>query len=256
MRIKKAFYFSATLMFILFSFSQCQTKSAQEVSTPEKVIVQAAEDAMGGRVAYDQIKYLTWNFFGSRMWWWNKGTGDVRCENLRDSSVFLMNIHTMEGKYRLKHVEITKPDTLKKYLQKGKNAWINDSYWLVMPFKLEDPGTHLKHLGPDTTLDGRSAELMELTFDNVGVTPDNKYVIYFDQESKLVTQWDYYRTSDAKEPRFQGPWQEYEEHGGVLFSRDRGRRQITGIGAPDSLPKEIFEDITTPASEILSKAES
>ncbi len=253
MKFNGTLVLSSLLFVLIFGSIQCQSKGKEEVVTQEQALVDAAEEAMGGRDAYDKIKYLTWNFFGSRKWWWNKETGDVRCESQRDSTVFVMNINTMQGKYRLKSLEITEPDTLKKYLLKGKSAWINDSYWLVMPFKLEDPGTNLKYLRQDTTLDGRSADLMELTFNNVGVTPQNKYVLYFDQETKLLSQWDFYGTRDDEAPRFQLPWKGYESHQGILFSPDRGRSKISEIGAPQSLPEKLFKDLHTPAAEILKE---
>jgi hypothetical protein len=31
-------------------------------------------------------------------------------------------------------------------LRKGKNWWINDAYWLVMPWKLQDPGVTLSYV--------------------------------------------------------------------------------------------------------------
>ena len=60
-----------------------------------------------------------------------------------------MNIHSMKGKVKMGGEELSHPDSLSKYLEKGKNMWINDSYWLVMPYKLKDSGVTLKYVGEE-----------------------------------------------------------------------------------------------------------
>ena len=204
------------------------------------ILADQAMQAMGGRKAWDETRYLTWNFFGRRILTWDKHTGDVRIESLPDSTTYLVNINTLQGKVRRQGVDETDPDTLQLLLNRAKSIWINDSYWLVMPFKLKDTGVTLKHLGQDTTLDGRSANLLQLTFENTGDTPQNKYLVYLDQESKLVTQWSFFRDAGQKEPDFTSPWTDYQRHGKILLSGGRGERQLTEIAVLDSLPPHIF----------------
>ena len=45
-------------------------------------------------------------------------------------------------------------------LDDAHGAWINDSYWLVMPYKLLDPGVRLRHLGERTTSEGETADVL------------------------------------------------------------------------------------------------
>ena len=52
----------------------------------------------------------------------------------------------------------------------GKGQWINDTYWLVMPFKLKDSGVTLKYVGDGKTQAGDDADVLAMTFKNVGVT--------------------------------------------------------------------------------------
>ncbi|MEZ5331564.1 MAG: hypothetical protein R2991_05830 [Thermoanaerobaculia bacterium] len=52
----------------------------------------------------------------------------------------------------------------------------------AMPYKLEDPGVTLHYLGERPMLDGRPAEVLELTFEGVGRTPQNKYHVYVAEE--------------------------------------------------------------------------
>ena len=196
--------------------------------------------AMGGREAWDSTRYLQWNFFGFRSLTWDKERGDVRIEVPGDSITYLLNINTLQGKVKRRGEVVSNPDTLKTLLAKGKSIWINDSYWLVMPFKLKDSGVTLKHMGKDTTADGRPAEVLQLTFKNVGDTPQNKYLVYVNQESKLISQWAYFKEASQNEPNFTTPWKDYNTYGKILLSGDRGERKLTSISAPEQLPKEIF----------------
>ncbi|MEL6123779.1 MAG: hypothetical protein AAFR14_08655, partial [Bacteroidota bacterium] len=122
--------------------------------------------------------------------------------------------------------------------------WINDSYWLVMPFKLKDSGVTLTYAGRDTTVDGRNAEVVSLVFDNVGVTPQNKYLVYVDDTSGLVSQWDYYPNATDSLPAFQSPWPEYKQYGEILLSGGaiRGMR-MTDIEVMKDVPANTFLDL-------------
>ena len=71
--------------------------------------------------------------------------------------------------------------------------------------------------------------MFSLTFENVGRTPENKCHVYVDDESRLVTQWDYYPKAFDPEPRFQFPWLEWALHGAILLSASRGERQHEGV---------------------------
>src|SRR4029434_5552416 len=124
-----------------------------------------------GRSGWDHARVLKWNFMGKRLNYWDKFTGDVRIE--ADSTLILMNINTKKGRAWQSGREITAADSLKSLLDDGYAIWVNDSYWLVMPYKLLDPGVTLRDKGPGELPDGRPAHVLELTFDHVGLTPQN-----------------------------------------------------------------------------------
>jgi len=110
-----------------------------------------------------------------------------------------------------------------------------------MPFKLKDSGVSLKYAGRDTTSDGRDAEKLMLTFTEVGVTPDNMYYVYVDDESKLVTQWDFYSSSQDTAARFQSPWPDYAQYGDILLSGGQiGGNKMLDIKVSDDLPASTF----------------
>ena len=199
---------------------------------------------MGGREAWEATRFLTWNFFGNRRHLWDKHSGDIRVEGTdRDSGeayLVLMNLNSMQGRAWVDGEEVTEPAALAGLLDRGEAAWINDSYWLVMPYKLRDPGVTLRHLGPGTMVDERAAEVLELTFEGVGRTPENKYRVYIAADSGLVEQWDFYADAADEEPRFQIPWHDWKPHAGILLSANRGRGSHTGVAVLDEVPTEAF----------------
>ncbi len=201
-------------------------------------------EAMGGRKNWNNTRYLSWNFFGARRHLWDKWTGNVRIESLRRDLDISMNLKTMEGRVIKAGLELTHADSLTKYLEFGKSAWINDSYWLVMPFKLKDSGVTLKHLGTDTTMTGSNAEVLGLTFEDVGDTPQNMYKVWVDSESNLVSQWAFFREASDSIPRFTLPWADYEQKGNILLSGDRGERDVTEIQVLKNVPENIFDDFS------------
>lgn len=194
--------------------------------------------AMGGREAWDNTQYLSWNFFGRRSHVWNKWTGDIRIEVPETNLKVLMNINTKEGKVERNGQVVS--DSLEFFLQKGYEWWVNDAYWLVMPYKLKDSGVTLKYIGEDTTQLGATADVLSLSFDNVGVTPENVYEVWIDTDSKLVTQWAYYPTDSTMEPRFVTPWSNYNTYGNILLSGDRGNYQLTDIQVLPEVPADLF----------------
>lgn len=200
-------------------------------------------EAMGGKKAWDDTRYLTWNFFGVRKHWWDKATGDIRIEVARDSMVIVMNLETEIGKARKGNRIYTAEDSLDFFLDKAKQWWVNDSYWLFMPFKLKDTGVTLKYLREDTLISGQGADVLELTFKEVGFTPDNKYWIYVDQESKLVSQWAYFSKYDQEEPNFNIPWQDYKTYGALLLAGNRGQREVSEINVLDNVSASLFSDL-------------
>ena len=206
-------------------------------------IADAVMESMGGRENWDATRYLSWGFFGSDQVW-DKWTGDFRFQ--RDDLVVLMNVNTQEGKAYENDIEVTNADTLAARLASGYRAWVNSGYWLIMPYKLKDSGVTLKYLGQGAMESGVDAEMLELTFAEVGLTPKNKYHIYVNAETMLVEQWAYYPDASDAEPRFVRPWGNWKQHGNIMLSDYRGTVQndqpfvMPNVGVYDALPEDVF----------------
>ena len=203
--------------------------------------------AMGGRENYDNLRYLAWNFFGARDLIWDKKTDRVRIDIPAQKTTYLVNVSTMEGKAKVNDMEVTQPDSLQKHMQIAKEIWINDSYWLVMPFKLKDSGVTLKYAREDTLKSGLIMDVIELTFDGVGVNPENKYEVYVDRADRLVRQWAYFKDASQSTPSAVWPWDNYMEYNGVFLSANRSDgKGPHNIRVYEDLADATFESFRTP----------
>ena len=197
---------------------------------------------MGNRLNWDSTRFLQWNFFGMRRHLWDRHTGRVRIESLRDSVTYLINVRdstgiVYEGRQALDST------TTERRIRDGVSIWINDSYWLIMPFKLKDSGTRLRYLGDSLTQGHRPAHLLELTFAGVGDTPDNKYHVWIDKKSGLVGQWAFFKTREDPKPLFVNEWSEYATRGKIMLSGRRGKNALTEIAVLDSVPERLFREL-------------
>jgi hypothetical protein len=220
-----------------------------DVTGSDPAAIQLADSimhAMGGRENWDKTRFISWNFFGRRDLIWDKYTGRVRIESQPDSTIYLVNISNGEGKVRIKGTEITEPDSLKKLLDKAKSIWINDSYWLVMPFKIKDSGVTIKYMGEDT-LSGQRFNSLILTFKEVGVTPQNKYKLFVDKHEKLVRHWAYFSNAGQDTANFVRPWDNYQKYGNILLSGDRSDGAgPKNVKVDESLPDALFTEFEKP----------
>ena len=197
--------------------------------------------SMGGRKAWDKTNVLYWNFFGARTLLWDKENNKVRIDIPGREMVIALDMNDMSGRVWRAGEEMQQADSVSKYLAQGKRIWINDSYWLVMPFKMKDSGVTLFYVGEDTTMTGVKADVVRMTFENVGVTPQNAYEVWIDYDDKLVQQWAYYSDAVNGEPNFVLPWTDYKEYGNILLSGERGDRDLTDIQVMKKVPKGAFE---------------
>jgi hypothetical protein len=91
--------------------------------------------------------------------------------------------------------------------------WVNDSYWLIAPLKLKDPGVSVTYGGQQDGFDS-----LHLSFAKVGLTPGDQYNLYIDPQTHLVRRWDY---MPSREKKTSGTWSNYKDYGGLILSTER-----------------------------------
>ena len=201
---------------------------------------------MGGYEAWGRTRYLAWSFFGGQYQVWDRQTDDFHWE--KDTLVANYNLRRHEGQVFSRGRDVSATPTGQKVLGKLTGIWINNSYWLLLPFKLKDSGVTLTYKGPATTLRGAPADLLQLTFQNVGDTPQNRYEVLVNQATGLVDEWAYFAKADDAQPAFRRQWADYTRHGPVLLAADRSTAakpaRLDNIAAPATLPPGVMSSPT------------
>lgn len=222
----------------------------QAGSDPEAIaLADSVMKAMGGRRAWDNTRAIRWNFFGRRTLTWDKRYNKVRIDFHDQNVIVSADTDGKKGWVVKDGIMIGNIKESVGWIKKANEIWVNDSYWVAMPFKLKDSGVTLSYIGKDSTKAGQAAEVIQLTFDGVGITPGNKYHVYIDPQSYLVTQWAFFAKADDSEPRFVLPWGDYKEYDGIMLASDRGEQDLTGIAVINDIGPEFFNDSSIPLDQ-------
>lgn len=206
-------------------------------------------EALGGRQAFEGTRFLRFNFFGFRTHHWDRHTGRYRLEGRNragEAYVVLFDTDSKDGRAWKDGAEIA-GEAKAEMLKMAYGAFINDTYWLLMPYKLLNPGVTLRDAGQET-IDGTTYDVVKLTFDSVGLTPGDSYWAYLDPQSGLMERWAYHLESwEADRPKTHWKWLEWQRYGDILLSSRRenpesGREATLGdIKVFDRLPDRVFE---------------
>lgn len=215
------------------------------------------EQAAGGRESYQSLETLRFDWAVERdsqeafraRHLWDRTSGAYRVEYPigEDSllvAVFAANEFDMdmpEGRAFINGV-IADSVNHDEYLKSAYERFINDSYWLVMPFKLFDDGVDrtIAHDSSDADTD-----VLRLRFENVGLTPGDQYWLRADSTGQILS-WSFTLESGGT------GYFEFLEYAhvptpaGSLFvstrKQDGGRAILTEILPADSVSSDIFSD--------------
>ena len=241
-----------------------QTGPARELVEPSAAAAATAladrlAQALGGWEAWNQLRYLRFAFvvekdgqqLASREHLWDKRAGRARVEwsdKEGHSWIATLDLATRGGRALRDGQEVSGED-LSKALERAYGAWVNDTYWLVMPFKTRDPGVHLAAEGTEQ-VEGRPYEKLALSFDRVGLTPGDHYWVYINKATGVMDRWAYV-LEDQQPPPTVWEWRDWRELGGVRLSAekdkvgDQVKILMRGLSAPASVPQELLTDPTT-----------
>ncbi|SMB91841.1 hypothetical protein SAMN00120144_2472 [Hymenobacter roseosalivarius DSM 11622] len=224
----------------------------QAGSDPKAIaIADKVVNAMGGYDAWRNTRFLGWSFFGGQYQIWDKYTGDFHWE--KDTLVANYNLNSKKGEVYSRGQDISATPAGQKVLDKLTPIWINNSYWLVMPFKLKDSGVTLTYKGEGKTMDGAPADILQMTFKNVGVTPQNRYEVLVNRATNLVEEWTYFPKATDEQPAFRRRWNEYAKHGQLMLAagRDEATKpsRLDNIAAAQLVPEGVMTS-KTPVAKI------
>jgi hypothetical protein len=130
--------------------------------------------------------------------------------------------------------------------------FINDTYWLLAPLKVTDPGVNRTYLPDSSTA---THDVLHLTFGEVGLTPDDEYWLYVSKETGRLDRWAFHLQGmdDAAPPQvyeWTGDTTLTAPEGPVTLSTRKeavnGARAIltTNLALPSRLPEGAFSTPT------------
>jgi hypothetical protein len=210
--------------------------------------------SLGGREAWDATRYIRFGFgterdgkFQGRTHVWDKWTGRYRVQGqTREGAPFvtLMNLNTRAGEAWMSGQRLG-GDALKQELERAYGMWVNDTYWLLMPYKLRDPGVTLSYAGEERGANGVAYDKLKLAFDNVGLTPKDNYWVWVNRDTGMVDRWDYVLKGEAVPPTT-WTWTGWRKHGNIMLAserlneKDNRKLLLHEIAVLESVPDEVF----------------
>jgi hypothetical protein len=202
---------------------------AAEKRDPAAVAVaQHTLEAMGGAKSFEALRTLRFDFVVERegkemariRHVWDRWDGRYRVEGRNKEgkpTLTLFNVQKRgEGRAWVDGKELA-GEELKAALERGYGRFINDTYWLLMPAKMLDPGVSLASEGT-TTVDGKTYDVVKLTFDGVGMTPQDTYWAYVSKDTGLMERWDMVLTGQDAKDRSTFMWEDWRPIGAVRLS--------------------------------------
>jgi hypothetical protein len=194
-------------------------------------------NALGGDDGWSRARYLAFDWVVdkdgkrvvTRSHKWDRFTGRYRLDGTDEKegaySVYL-DVNRRDGVALVGGKPVSDAAKKKKWLDDAYEAFINDGYWLLAPYKLFDPGVTLAWAGEDKGPDGKPADVIKLSFDKVGLTPNDVYWMVIDRASHLVVEWRYV-LDGKKDPPTRFTWAGWRKVGSIQLAQDR-----VGIGRP------------------------
>jgi hypothetical protein len=216
-----------------------------EESDPAAVAAgRAMIQAMGGREGWERARYFRFDFvvvkegkkIASFSHSWDRYDGRYRVEGTAPGGASwkaYFNVNTKEGEYFVNDSR-AEGAAKKAGLEEAYGRFINDTYWLLAPWKIFDPGVTL-HGGQEAKdSEGRSCREIRLSFDNVGLTPKDVYWMDIDEKTHRMTQWKYV-LNGGSEPPTVAAWKDWGTYGPI---------QLSAVKTLEGKPVEIrFENL-------------
>lgn len=185
--------------------------------------------AMGGEDGWQRARYFEFDFVPVRQGsptarWshrWDRWTGDYRLSGVRGGDTIIALFNTNKPKEGRVTVNGQVPPEVRRdsLLTYGYARFINDTYWLIMPYKWRDAGVMLTSEGRQTDEKGRVHDVVKLTFADVGLTPQNQYLAFVNAETGLMERWYHYPRAGAEPARYD--WSGWQQFGPIRLATEK-----------------------------------
>jgi len=239
---------------LLLALLSVTADRAEDSRDPAAVAVASRTlEAMGGAPAFAKLRTLKFDFVVERdgkevarvHHVWDRWDGRYRLEAVNREGKAVLTLFNVqkpgEGRSWLDGKELS-GDDLKKALDRAYGRFINDTYWLLMPAKMLDPGVNLASEAA-VEKDGKTYDVVRLTFgEGVGLTPHDTYWAYVSKDSGLMERWDFVLTGQEAKDRSTYLWTDWQTVGGVRLAMKKSAADgsavirfdnVSGLATPD-----------------------
>ncbi len=228
---------------------------------------------MGGKKALEQKRFLRFDFdiefdegksfaFRSRHLW-DKHTGRCRIEwTFGDSPpmVALINVNSREGKVFIGG-QPAPADKAKQLLDLAHYRFRNETYWLLMPWKMMDPGAYREYVG-EKVIAGQTYDVVRISFDKSKGMAGDQFWAYLNRRTGLMDRFAYFLEDFEGEATLENAsvwvWKDWETIGGVKLARERtmvtapkepyktGQVRYPLLTFLDKVDERVFDSPATP----------
>lgn len=126
------------------------------------------------KTAWDSTQWVKWRFSRGHQYHWDKFNNRIQVK--WDDLEVVLDLNTQKGIVK-KGGNVLSGSEADAESKKAYSMFCNDSFWLIAPFKLTDPGTQRTIA---TLPDGR--KVLKISYGNGGVTPGDSYVWLLDEK--------------------------------------------------------------------------
>lgn len=199
--MQKLYY---TFLLLLVMFSCKEQKSLEKEIEPS--VAEKIANAHGFE-HWKEVKEVAFNFNGNRHWKWNPKTNDV-----------IYTKDTITISYNRSNIDST--------TVKIDKAFINDKFWLLIPFQLVwDKGLTISEPIKETTpISKTELNKITITYSNEGgYTPGDAYDIFYN-DNFIIEEW-IFRRANQTEPNLINTFENYQDFQGIKIALEHKKLQ-------------------------------
>lgn len=236
--------------------ADAKTPANPKKSDPQAISIAGdVMDALGGRLEWRAVRGLRWisgaelkgrPLEAPRRHSWDRWQQWHRMQGVQSDGrpyVIIENLLGRRGKAWLagKPVE---GDSLELLLAHARAAWKKDSFWLLMPYRLQEPGVILTSAG-DTTVAGVAYDRIAMTFDLGAEHEGDRYWIYVNRSLHQIQACEALPAGTAPPARrytFEG----WKQAGHMMFPNAHRDTMFVETPPGDTLRTNIYSRAVQP----------
>ncbi|HZE88741.1 MAG TPA: hypothetical protein VE404_04290 [Verrucomicrobiae bacterium] len=232
---------------------------AQDGDAKAVAVADAVMKAGGGDAGWASAPYMRFTFAvekdgalrASRTHFWDRVKNRIHVEWTSKDGKSVVCVEYLDSKEGVCSVgdQALFEGEAKNYLDNAYEMWINDTYWLLMPYKMKDAGVHLKYDG-EVKEGSTTYDKVLLTFEDVGLTPKDRYWAFVNRQTHRMDKWAYILQDDQGKPGTGDPttwkWVNWQKYGNVVLSNEKvsvdGKTKILfkDLAVFNDLPDDVF----------------